>query len=179
MTGTREWVRVFAAAITVGLTLGPERLAAQQRMPAVGDRVRVSWTTPPGVTLQGDLTALRGDTLFVRGDLAARAVPVPFAQVERIEVRQRRPRLQGMGLGALIGAPIGLAGGYLLGASAEPAADDCADDCGLLKTVGAAAGLVSGTVLGALIGVSTPGGRWVAVERPATRVAVSVSVGLR
>jgi hypothetical protein len=179
MTGTRTWVRVFAAAITVVLVLGSERLAAQQRMPAVGDWVRVSWTTPPGVTLQGDLTALHGDTLFVRGDLAARAVPVPLAQVERIEVRQPRPRLQGMGRGALIGAPIGLAGGYLLGASAEPGADDCADDCGLLKTVAAAAGLLSGTVLGGLIGATTPGGRWVEAERPRPQVAVAVSLPVR
>jgi hypothetical protein len=175
MTASPSSVRALAAVGALLLALGPAPLAAQRRIAEIGDRVRVSWTSPPGATLQGELTSLRGDTLLVRRGLAVRAVPVPLSQVQRIEVRLPRSRLEGMGRGVVIGAPIGLAGGYLLGASAEAGVDECADDCGLLKTVGAAAGLVAGSVLGALIGVTTPGGRWVEAERPPARVAVSVA----
>ncbi|HVG44219.1 MAG TPA: hypothetical protein VM890_05790, partial [Longimicrobium sp.] len=168
------------SAMAVLVALGWTPLGAQERAaPTVGDRVRIASPAMAG-TLMGDLVAVRGDTLFVRRDLAVNPVAVPLSQVDWMEVRRPRSRLAGLGHGLLYGVPTGLAGGYLLGTLAQGSPDDCADDCGLLPGLGALAGLVTGTVLGGIIGVTTPGGRWVsAPRRPAAGaggVALSIDI---
>jgi hypothetical protein len=165
------------AAVLAALAAGP--LGAQARVPAVGDRVRI--TSPAGGRLKGELVAVRSDTLFVRPDPAAGVTAVPLSQVDRIEVRRQRTGMEGLGMGLLYGVPAGLGGGYLLGRLAEGSHDRCGDDCGLMTRLGALGGLVAGTVLGTVFGIAMPGGRWEPARRTATAMpgGVAVAIGVR
>jgi hypothetical protein len=166
------------AAVLAALAAAP--LGAQARVPAVGDRVRI--TSPAGGRLKGELVAVRRDTLFVRLDPAAGATAVPLSQVDRIEVRRQRTGMEGLGVGLLYGVPIGLGSGYLLGRLAEGSHDRCGDDCGLMTGLGALGGLVAGTVLGTVFGIAMPGGRWEPARRTAaapTGGGVALSIAIR
>jgi len=153
-------------------------LRAQERTPAVGDRVRI--TSPAGGRMKGELVAVRGDTLLVRPDPASQVIAVPPSQVDRIEVRRQRTGMEGLGVGLLYAVPVGFVGGYALGKISE--GGHCGDECGLLPAVSAATGLVIGTVVGTVFGIAMPGGRWEPARRPAatiTRDGVAVSIGIR
>ena len=167
-----------AAMMAVAMVMLAAPLRAQERTPAVGDRVRI--TSPAGGRLKGELVAVRGDTLLVRPDPASRVIAVPPSQVDRIEVRRQRTGMEGLGVGLLHAVPIGFVGGYALGKIAE--GGHCADECGLLPAVSAATGLVLGTVVGTVFGIAMPGGRWEPAQRPTaavTRDGVALSIGIR
>ena len=169
-----------AAMMAVVLVALAPPLRAQERTPAVGDRVRI--TSPAGGRLKGELTAVRGDTLLVRPDPASQVVAVPLSQVNRIEVRRQRTGMEGLGVGLLHAVPTGFVGGYALGSLAEGHHDRCGDDCGFLPAFGAAAGLVIGTVVGTVFGIAMPGGRWEPARRPTAAITtdgVAVSIGIR
>ena len=158
-----RWVplRTGVTAVLAACAAGP--LAAQGHPEArVGDEVRVISGGPRG-TVRGELVLVRSDSLYVR-PAASRAVAVPLAEVDWIEVRHRRHWVDGMFLGIAIGAPTGAASGFLLGTLGERGG--CGDDCGLFPAVFGAGGLLAGTVLGAIIGGSAPGGRWKPAARP-------------
>jgi len=177
MIGTshrRQTLRALVAAALAVCAAGP--LAAQAGPEArVGDEVRVS--ASGAGTVRGELVLVRNDSLYVRPG-ASRAVAVPLAAVQRIEVRHRRVWVLGVFLGVGIGAPAGAASGYLLGRFAEGGPRGCGDDCGLLPAMGTAGGLLAGTVLGAIIGGSSPGGRWVPAARPGGD-GVALSLGTK
>lgn len=167
------------AIVAVLAAAAPARLAAQGRAPVPGDTVRIVAAALPVGSVQGELVAERGDTLFVRRYGAT--IAVPLARVERIDLRRRRSWLVGLARGVAIGAPTGLASGYLIGSAMEGGGDDCADDCGLLPVIYGATGFVGGALLGALIGGSAPGGRWVraAPRSGPSGGGVALSVGMK
>ncbi|MFL5538292.1 MAG: hypothetical protein ACJ8J0_04840 [Longimicrobiaceae bacterium] len=176
MIGTshhRRTLRALAAAAVAACAAAPA--AAQERPVArVGDRVQVSSPALPGI-VRGELVMVRNDSLYVVPE-ASRAVAVPLARVDWIVVRRRRPVLEGMALGAGIGAPIGAGSGFLLGALAE--SGGCGDECGLAPTILGAGGALAGAVLGALVGGAAPGGRWVRAVHPGAG-GVALSLGTR
>lgn len=173
----RPMRHALAAAALAACAAGP--LAAQDRPEArVGDEVRVTTSAAGPGTVRGELVLVRNDSLYVRPG-ASRAVAVPLAAVQGIEVRHRRSWVEGVVFGVAIGAPAGGASGYLLGKLAESGPQGCGDDCGLLPAFGAAGGLLAGTVLGAIMGGSLPGGRWVPASRPGGGgVALSLEIRL-
>lgn len=159
---TTIWGMALAAALAL-----PGRAAAQSAPPSIGDTVRVR---APGQEIRGVLAAVRGDTMFVRRD--GLTVPVPLAQVERVNVRRRRHPVDGLFRGALHGAPIGFGSGALLGLLAQEMDGSCGDWCGLYPAVIGVAGLAVGTVVGGVTGVAAPGRRW---ERVGTRPVVAIA----
>lgn len=168
-------LRTLAAAVLAACAAGP--LAAQERRVArVGDQVRVTSGTIPG-RVHGELVLVANDSLYVRPDWF-HTVGVPLAEVEWIEVQQRRSWVDGVLHGVLIGAPIGAAGGYLLGMVDGGGRNGCYHDCGVLPVVGAVDGLLIGTVVGALVGGVAPGGRWQPAARPGSG-GVALSLGIR
>lgn len=158
--------RFLGMALAAAIALSG-RTAAQSPLPSIGDTVRVR---APGQEIRGVLAAVRDDTLFVRRD--GLTVPVPLAQVERMDVRRPRPRGDRLLRGVLYGAPIGLGSGVLLGWLAEEKDGSCGDWCGLYPAVGGVVGLALGTVLGGVTGVAAPGRRW---ERVGARPVVAVA----
>lgn len=169
-------LRALAAAVLAACAAGP--LAAQAHPDArVGDEVRVSTSASGSETVRGELVMVRNDSLYVRPG-ASRAVAVPLAAVQWIDVRHRRRWVEGVFIGVGIGAPLGTGSGYLLGKLAEGGPRGCGDDCGLLPVMGAAGGLVAGTVLGAIIGGTSPGGRWVPAALPGGG-GVALSLGIK
>ena len=164
MIGTLHRRRTLRALAAVALAACAGAPAAAQERPEarVGDRVQVSSPALPGI-VRGELVMVRNDSLYVTPE-ASRAVAVPLARVDWIVVRRRRSALEGMALGAGIGAPVGAGSGFLLGALAERGG--CADECGFVPTVLAAGGALAGAVLGAIIGGAAPGGRWVRAAHP-------------
>jgi hypothetical protein len=127
--------------------------------------------------VSGELVLVANDSLYVRPDWF-HTVGVPLAEVEWIEVRNRRSWVDGVLFGVTIGAPVGAAGGYLLGLVGESGPRGCYDGCGLLPVVGAVGGLLAGTVVGALVGGVAPGGRWKPAVRPGSG-GVALSLGIR
>ena len=162
--------RFLGMALLLAALAIPGRMAAQASVSSmIGDTVRV--TAPAaGEGIRGVLVAVRDDTMFVRR--YGLVVPVPLSQVERVDVRRRRPRGDGLLRGVLYGAPIGLGSGALLGWLAEEMDGSCGDWCGLLPAAGGVVGLVTGTVLGGVTGVAAPGRRWERVDsRPVVAIA--------
>ena len=133
---------------------------------AEGARVRVEAPALFAGRRVGSVAAMRGDTLLLR--VRDRAVAVPLARVERIEVRRGDRRrgagaLRGMGIGLLSGIAVGLA--Y---ARIDETSEPCGDGpCGIgyfiYPILGGGAGLALGGVLGAAAGWQ----RWERVPLPA------------
>ncbi|HKP74642.1 MAG TPA: hypothetical protein VJT67_03830 [Longimicrobiaceae bacterium] len=168
---TRPKVRwaVLLAALLAAKPLGA------QTLPGVvpGDTVRVIGVDPQ---VRGVFVAVRDDSVFVRN--YSHTVGVPLERIERVDVRRKRPILEGIARGVAIGAPAGLATGYVFGRASEGGRDSCADDCGLITSIMSVAGLVAGTGLGLIFGAAVPGKRWEQVSmRPAVTAAAGPAVG--
>ena len=142
---------LFAGVLTLGILVGP---AIAQPQSALGQRVRLTFKPQPHVraaSVVGRLVEATGDTLSV--DKGDRAVAVPLAKVERLEISRGQRSHQVVG--ALAG---GLGGGLLLGAIAASTYEPCTGWCILhfsqseLFVMGALAGGAGGLLLGAIIG---------------------------
>jgi hypothetical protein len=144
----------------------------------VGAKVRITTPLVAPEKLQGELVAVRGDTLVIRRDVSLQVLEIPLSQVDRLELRRERSQFEGLEHGLLIGVPAGIGSGYLYGWVLE-GGFRCRYECGLAPLYLAVAGGALGTVLGAIFGLATPGGTWVAVARAAPAPAGGVALSLR
>ena len=154
---------------------------AQEEPPVTpGDRVRIKAPTISTRQFEGEVVALRSDTLIIdariweRGRMQWRDQPqakIPVASVDRIDISRGKKSNVGKGAitGGLIGAGIGLVIG--IGAAAE---DGGFFDFGP-EVVPAAVLAVGayGAGIGALIGLIMPGERWEEVPVDELRVGPS------
>jgi hypothetical protein len=147
-------------------------LSAQSKHVQTGDQVRIA-----AGPVSGRFTVLEvnADTMLLREGTGGQEIRVGFTSVDQIARRENRTSWQG----AKRGAGLGLLVGGLMGAVAGLASgdDECSGFCVLTLTAEEKAfvlgitGGATGVVLGGVIGLASPGQRWVEVSLPSFRRA--------
>jgi hypothetical protein len=164
-------LRVVGAQVcALFLVLAPPT-HGQARALREGDRVRVT-LTPVTLGVTGRVKEFNADSVTV---VPTSGIPValPWSQVTRLSVYQRRARAQG----ALHAAKWGLAVGTVVGVisllTPMPEGEDFNETTLALEAV------LDGALVGAVVGALYPARRWRDADIPETRGAVAIAAAAR